>query len=63
MRALHAEKPGHLYYRALALDHLHALKPALEGYRQFLAVSKDLPDEEFIARQRARILERELSKR
>ena len=63
VRALHAEKPGHLYYRALALDHLRALKPALEGYRQFLAVSKDLPDEEFIARQRARILERELSKR
>jgi hypothetical protein len=39
-------------------------KPALEAYRTFLEQAKGkYPDQEFQARQRARIIERELSKR
>ena len=61
---LHAEKPGHVYLRAIVLDKIKDLKPALENYRRFLAMSQgQFPDEEFKARQRARIIERELSKR
>jgi hypothetical protein len=37
------------------------LKPALEAYQQFLAMSKDkFPDQEFQARQRVRIIRHEL---
>jgi len=62
--ALHAEKPGHVYLRAIVLDKIKQLKPALESYQRFLAVSNgQSPDEEFKARQRARIIERELSKK
>jgi hypothetical protein len=40
------------------------LEPAVDNYRQFLLLSKgQRPDEEFKARQRVRILERELSKK
>ena len=64
LAALHAEKPGHVYLRAIVLDKTKQLKPALESYRRFLEMSQGLsPDEEFKARQRARILQRELSKR
>ena len=39
-------------------------KPALEAYQRFLAMSQGKnPDEEFKARQRARIIHRELSKK
>jgi tetratricopeptide (TPR) repeat protein len=63
--ALHAESPGHVYLRAIVLDKTHQLKPALESYRRFLAMDAGAkyPDEDFKARQRARIIERELSKR
>jgi tetratricopeptide (TPR) repeat protein len=62
--ALHAEKPGHIYLRAIVLDKIKQVKPALESYERFLAASNgQSPDEEFKARQRARILERELNKR
>jgi len=62
--ALHAEKPGHVYLRAIVLDKIHQLKPALESYQRFLAMDegKD-PNEEFKARQRARIIQNELNKR
>lgn len=64
LAALHAEKPGHVYLRAIVLDKTHQLKPALESYQRFLAMDQDKnPDEDFKARQRARIIERELSKR
>jgi hypothetical protein len=40
------------------------LKLALEAYLNFLATSQGkFPDQEFQARQRARIIEKELSKR
>jgi tetratricopeptide (TPR) repeat protein len=62
--ALHAEKPGHVYFRAIVLDKIKQLKPALESYQRFLAMSNgQSPDEEFKARQRVRIIERELGKK
>ncbi len=64
VRALGGETEGHHFLRAIVLDRLKDLKGALAAYRQFLALSQGKhPDEEFKARQRARILERELSKR
>jgi len=61
--ALHAEKPGHVYLRAIVLDKINQRKPALESYERFLDMSNgQRPDEEFKARQRVRILQRELNK-
>ncbi len=62
--ALHAEKPGHVYLRAITLDKIKQLKPALESYQRFLAMDGGKsPDEEFKARQRIRIIENELHRR
>jgi tetratricopeptide (TPR) repeat protein len=59
--ALHAEKAGHVFFRAIVLDKIHQQKPALENYQKFLAMSNGQnPNEEFQARQRIKILEREL---
>jgi len=64
LAALHAEKPGHVFLRAIVMDKLKQLKPALESYQRFLEMSQgQSPNEEFKARQRARIIQRELSKR
>jgi len=64
IRALGGETEGHHFLRAIMLDRLKDAKGALAAYQQFLALSQGKhPDEEFKARQRARILERELSKR
>jgi tetratricopeptide (TPR) repeat protein len=61
--ALGAEKPGHVYWRALVLDKINDRKGALANYQRFLAMSNGQnPDEEFKARQRAKLLERELHK-
>jgi hypothetical protein len=47
--------------RAITLDKLRQLKPALEAYEQFLAQSNGKhPDQEFQARQRARIIRHQL---
>jgi tetratricopeptide (TPR) repeat protein len=63
LAALHAEKAGHVFFRAIVLDKIHEQKPALESYQRFLAMSNGQnPNEEFQARQRIRILERELRK-
>ncbi|MBV8570195.1 MAG: tetratricopeptide repeat protein [Acidobacteriaceae bacterium] len=63
VRALNAEKPGDFYYRALVYDKLRQIKLALENYQHFLSVSKgQFPDQEFIARQRSRILEKEANR-
>ena len=60
-RELGGETPGYWWFRATALDSLHQPKPALESYQKFLAQSGGkFPDEEFKARQRVRILEREI---
>ena len=64
VKALGAEKPGDYFLRAITLDKLKQLEPALASYRKFLAsAGGHFPDEEFQARQRARILEREINKR
>jgi tetratricopeptide (TPR) repeat protein len=64
VRDLGQEIPGNHYLRAIILDKFHQYKPALESYQKFLAMSTGQnPDEEFKARQRARIIERMLSKK
>ena len=64
VRALHAETAGHLFLRAVVLEHLRLRKEAVEAYNQFLSASSGKnPDQEFQARQRVRILETELGKR
>ena len=64
VRTLGAEKAAHHYFRAIVLDRNKAFQPALESYEKFLAMSEGKnPDEEFKARQRVRILKKELSKR
>jgi len=64
LKELGAEAPGHIYLRAIILDKAKQQKAALENYEKFLAVSQGKsPDEEFLARQRARILKKELERR
>jgi tetratricopeptide (TPR) repeat protein len=61
--ALQAEKPGHVYLRAIVLDKTQQRRPALDSYERFLSMSNGVfPNEEFKARQRVRILQREISK-
>jgi tetratricopeptide (TPR) repeat protein len=64
LRALGPETSGQLYFRAISYDHLHLLKEALAAYNKFLESSQGKsPDEEFKARQRARIIRDQLDKR
>lgn len=64
VKALGKESPGNLFLRAITLDRLKQKKPALESYEQFLATDNGKnPDQEFQARQRARIIKQELNKR
>ena len=63
VRALGREVPGDFFYRAISLEKLKQPKPAMEAYRQFLATDGGrMPDQEFQARQRIRIIESELGK-
>jgi Tfp pilus assembly protein PilF len=63
-RQLGENGAGNVFFRALALDRLHQTKPALEAYQQFLSLSQGKnPDQEFQARQRAKLLQKELEKR
>jgi tetratricopeptide (TPR) repeat protein len=64
IKAMGKETPGDIFYRAITLDKLRQLKPALAAYEQFLAADQGAhPDQEFQARQRARIINVELNKR
>jgi tetratricopeptide (TPR) repeat protein len=55
---------GNWFLRAIILDKLRQIKPAKEAYERFLALSQGKsPDQEFQARQRVRILQREIDKR
>lgn len=64
VRALGAETPSNLFFRGLAYDHLNQAKEALDNYNGFLAQSKGaFPTQEFQARQRVLLLEKELGKR
>jgi tetratricopeptide (TPR) repeat protein len=63
VRALNAESAGDVFYRALVLDTLHQVKPALASYQRFLQMADGkFPDQEFQARQRSRILEKEANR-
>ena len=63
IKQLGGETPSHYYLRAIMLDKMKQLEPALENYQKFLALSDGKhADEEFKARQRARILEKELNR-
>jgi tetratricopeptide (TPR) repeat protein len=63
-RELGEDSAGVSFFRAIILDKLRQLKPALEAYERFLSTSQGKnPDQEFQARQRARILRKELEKR
>jgi Tfp pilus assembly protein PilF len=62
-RQLGDDTPGTWFLRGLMLDNLKRLKPALDAYQHFLALSSGKnPDQEFQARQRAKLLQRELEK-
>jgi tetratricopeptide (TPR) repeat protein len=64
VRALGKEVAGDFYYWAISLEKLKQPKPAMEAYRQFLAADGGkMPDQEFQARQRIRIIENELNRR
>ena len=64
VKALGGEIPLHHYFRAIMLDKTKQYKPALESYQRFLDSAEGKhPDEEFKSRQRARIIQKELSKR
>ena len=55
---------GNWFLRAIILDKLRQIKPAKEAYEHFLATSQGKnPNQEFQARQRVRILQREIDKR
>lgn len=62
--ALHAEKPGHVFLRAIVLDKIHDVKPALESYQRFLQMDQgENPNQEWQAKQRVKLLEREAGKK
>jgi len=64
VRALGAETAGHLYLRAIVLDRLKDYRGALAAYQAFLAAGQGKhPDEEFKARQRIRVIQKELDRR
>jgi tetratricopeptide (TPR) repeat protein len=64
VRALNGETAGHHFLRAIVLDKSRDYKGALAAYQAFLAASQGkFPNEEFKARQRIRILQKELERR
>jgi Flp pilus assembly protein TadD len=61
-RQLGENTAGNWFLRAIILDKLRQLKPALEAYKQFLSMSHGNDDQEFQARQRVRIIQNELER-
>jgi tetratricopeptide (TPR) repeat protein len=60
---LNADTAGDYFFRAIVLDRQHQVKPALASYQRFLAMAQGkYPDQEFQARQRSRILEKEANR-
>ncbi|MBV9082614.1 MAG: tetratricopeptide repeat protein [Acidobacteriaceae bacterium] len=63
VHALGAEKAGDFYLRAIIFEKLHQPKPALANYQRFLQLSHgEFPDQEFIARHRSIVLEKEAAR-
>ncbi len=55
--------PWLYFLRAISLDKLDQVEPALESYQRFLAVANgQFPDQEFQARQRSKVLNLRLAK-
>jgi tetratricopeptide (TPR) repeat protein len=64
LEALGDPTPGIFFLRALAYDKTKQYPQAMASYQKFLSVSSDkYPDEEFKARQRIKVIQKELSKR
>ena len=62
-RQLGENTAGNWFMRAITLDKLRQLKPALKAYQQFLSMSHgENENQEFQARQRSKIIQRELEK-
>ncbi len=60
-RQLGENTAGLAFMRAIVLDKMRQLKPALEAYQRFLDMSQGkFPDQEFQARQRVRIIRHQL---
>jgi tetratricopeptide (TPR) repeat protein len=60
---LQKDTAGTYFLRAICLDKLDLRKPALENYQRFLAADAGKnPDQEFQARQRSKLLTREIQK-
>ncbi|MBI1956436.1 MAG: tetratricopeptide repeat protein [Acidobacteria bacterium] len=60
---LRQDTPGTYFLRAISLDKLHQRQQAVENYQRFLETDGEKnPDQQFQARQRLRILSRELQK-
>jgi tetratricopeptide (TPR) repeat protein len=60
--ALKAEKPGHVFLRAIVLDKIRDLQPAVESYQRFLQLDQgENPNQEWQAKQRVKLLEREIA--
>ncbi len=63
VKALGGETGAHFFFRAIVLDKLRDLRGALDNYQKFLAADQGKsPNEDFKARQRIRIIQKELSK-
>jgi tetratricopeptide (TPR) repeat protein len=64
IRELNAEKPGHIFLRAIILDNLRQLKPALATYKKFLeADNGQHSDQDFQSQGRIKAIEHELNRR
>ena len=64
VEALGNAPPGIHFFRAIILDKAQMYKPALASYEKYLALAGGSnPDEEFKARQRIKVINKELSKR
>ena len=52
------------FFRAMIFDKGQQYEPALKSYEKFLSMSSGVyPEEEFKARQRVKVIQKELSKR
>ena len=56
-------KPARIYLRAIIEDKLKLRKEALASYRRFLETNSGLEEEEWKARERAKVIERSLNRR
>jgi regulator of sirC expression with transglutaminase-like and TPR domain len=64
LKQLGEDPPPHDFFRAIIYDQQQLYKPALEAYQRFLGRSEGkFPDEEFKARQRVKVINKELNRR